>query len=54
MNARLYRTIFISDIHLGSSGCQAAMLLDFLREHDAETVYLVGDIVDAVRSVAAA
>ncbi|MEZ5791172.1 MAG: UDP-2,3-diacylglucosamine diphosphatase [Nitratireductor sp.] len=49
MNARLYRTIFISDIHLGSSGCQAAMLLDFLREHDAETVYLVGDIVDGWR-----
>ncbi|MFC2968229.1 UDP-2,3-diacylglucosamine diphosphatase [Acidimangrovimonas pyrenivorans] len=42
-----YRTIFISDTHLGSRGSQAEMLLDFLRQHDAETIFLVGDIVDA-------
>jgi UDP-2,3-diacylglucosamine pyrophosphatase LpxH len=42
-----YRALFISDVHLGTRGCQAGMLLDFLRVYDAETVYLVGDIVDA-------
>jgi len=40
------RTLFISDVHLGARGCQADRLLDFLRYHDAETIYLVGDIVD--------
>ena len=43
---RLFRTLFISDVHLGARGCQADRLLDFLRYHDAETIYLVGDIVD--------
>jgi UDP-2,3-diacylglucosamine pyrophosphatase LpxH len=43
---RRYRTLFISDVHLGSRGCQADLLLDFLRHHDADTIYLVGDIVD--------
>ena len=41
-----YRTIFISDIHLGTSGCNAALLLDFLKSHECETLYLIGDIVD--------
>lgn len=41
-----YRTIWLSDIHLGSQGCQALYLLDFLRTHRAETLYLVGDILD--------
>ena len=41
-----FRTLFISDVHLGARGCQADRLLDFLRDHDAETIYLVGDIVD--------
>lgn len=41
-----FRTLFLSDIHLGSKACQAAQLLTFLRDHDAETIYLVGDIVD--------
>jgi UDP-2,3-diacylglucosamine pyrophosphatase LpxH len=41
-----YRTIWISDIHLGTPGCQALYLLDFLRTHKAETLYLVGDILD--------
>jgi UDP-2,3-diacylglucosamine pyrophosphatase LpxH len=40
------RTLFLSDIHLGSKGCQADQLLDFLRYYDANTIYLVGDIVD--------
>lgn len=46
---RQYRALFLSDIHLGTRGCQADMLLDFLRNNDAETVYLVGDIVDGWR-----
>lgn len=44
-----YRTLFLSDIHLGSRNCQADLLLDFLRNHDAETIYLVGDIFDGWR-----
>jgi UDP-2,3-diacylglucosamine pyrophosphatase LpxH len=43
---RHYRTIWISDIHLGTRACRADLLLDFLRRHDAEFIYLVGDIVD--------
>jgi hypothetical protein len=41
-----FRTLFISDVHLGARGCQADRLLDFLRYHGADTIYLVGDIVD--------
>ena len=41
-----FRTIWISDIHLGTPGCQAYYLLDFLRAHKANTLYLVGDILD--------
>ena len=41
-----YRTIFISDIHLGTAGSNAELLLDFLKQHECETLYLVGDIVD--------
>ena len=41
-----YRTVFISDIHLGTPGCQAAALLDFLKAHPSDNLYLVGDIVD--------
>lgn len=41
-----YRTLFISDVHLGTRSAQAGKLLDFLRETDADTIYLVGDIVD--------
>jgi UDP-2,3-diacylglucosamine pyrophosphatase LpxH len=43
---RHYRTLFISDVHLGTKGCQADLLLDFLKRCDADTYYLVGDIVD--------
>jgi UDP-2,3-diacylglucosamine pyrophosphatase LpxH len=41
-----FRTIFISDIHLGTKAAQAHALLDFLKENEADTYYLVGDIVD--------
>lgn len=45
--ARLsFRTVWISDTHLGTRGCNAAMLLDFLKSIECETLYLVGDIVD--------
>lgn len=44
-----YRTIFLSDIHLGTPGCQADLLLDFLEAHEADTYYLVGDIFDGWR-----
>ena len=44
-----YRTIWISDIHLGTRGCNAAMLIDFLDSTDSETMYLVGDIIDGWR-----
>ncbi len=40
------RTVWISDLHLGTPGCQARALLDFLRSVDCETLYLVGDIID--------
>lgn len=45
-NNRRFRSIFISDVHLGTRGCQAGRLLDFLRWHEADAIYLVGDIVD--------
>jgi len=41
-----YRAVFVSDIHLGTAGCQASALLDFLKHHPSERLYLVGDIVD--------
>ena len=44
-----YRTLFISDIHLGTRGAQAELFLDFIKHNTADTVYLVGDIVDAWR-----
>jgi len=44
-----YRSIWISDIHLGTAGCQAHYLLDFLKHNEAETFYLVGDIIDGWR-----
>jgi UDP-2,3-diacylglucosamine pyrophosphatase LpxH len=40
------RSIFLSDIHLGTRGCQAERLLDFLREYEGEHLFLVGDIID--------
>jgi UDP-2,3-diacylglucosamine pyrophosphatase LpxH len=44
-----YRTIWISDVHLGTRGCKAEFLLDFLRYTEADTIYLVGDIIDGWR-----
>ncbi|WP_051279017.1 UDP-2,3-diacylglucosamine diphosphatase [Chitinilyticum aquatile] len=41
-----FRSIWISDVHLGTAGCQAGYLLDFLKHTDAEHLYLVGDIID--------
>jgi UDP-2,3-diacylglucosamine pyrophosphatase LpxH len=46
---RRYRTIWISDIHLGTRGCNAKLLIDFLDSVDSETMYLVGDIIDGWR-----
>jgi len=40
------RTVWISDLHLGTPGCQAHALLDFLRDVHCDTLYLVGDIID--------
>jgi UDP-2,3-diacylglucosamine pyrophosphatase LpxH len=44
-----YRAIWISDIHLGTRGCKADFLLDFLRVTESEYLYLVGDIIDGWR-----
>ena len=44
--ARRHRTIFISDVHLGTPGCKAELLVDFLAHNDCRTLYLVGDVVD--------
>lgn len=41
-----FRSVFISDVHLGFKGCSAEFLLDFLHSFEAETIYLVGDIID--------
>jgi UDP-2,3-diacylglucosamine pyrophosphatase LpxH len=43
---RHYRTLWISDVHLGTAGCQARYLLDFLKHNESDTLYLVGDIID--------
>lgn len=44
-----YKSIFISDIHLGSKGCKADLLCDFLKHNVSENLYLVGDIIDGWR-----
>lgn len=46
---RHVRTIWISDTHLGSRGCKAEFLVEFLKLHQCETLYLVGDIIDGWR-----
>ena len=46
MKRNQFRTVFISDAHLGSRGCKAEVLAAFLKSIDARTLYLVGDIVD--------
>src|SRR5262245_18833603 len=40
------RAMFLSDVHLATRACRADALLEFLRAHEAQTIYLVGDIVD--------
>ena len=47
--ASRYRAVFVSDMHLGTRGCQAELILDFLRHNDADVFYLVGDIIDGWR-----
>lgn len=46
---RRFRTIWVSDIHLGTKGCNTELLIDFLDNTDSETLYLVGDIIDGWR-----
>lgn len=46
MTTRRFRSIWISDLHLGTHGCQAEPVLDFLRRTESEHLYLVGDLVD--------
>ncbi len=44
--SRRVRSIFISDVHLGTRACQAERLLEFLKAHESEHLFLIGDIVD--------
>ncbi|WP_347986988.1 UDP-2,3-diacylglucosamine diphosphatase [Methylomonas sp. AM2-LC] len=46
MTTNHYKTIWISDLHIGSTQCQADTLLDFLKHNESEKLYLVGDIID--------
>lgn len=41
-----FRSVFISDVHLGFKGCRAEFLLDFLRTVECQRIYLVGDVID--------
>jgi UDP-2,3-diacylglucosamine pyrophosphatase LpxH len=43
---RSYRSIWVSDLHLGTHRCQAKALFDFLSHHEAENLFLVGDVID--------
>ena len=45
-SSRSVRTAWVSDLHLGTRACSAAAFLDFLRDHEMETLYIVGDLVD--------
>jgi UDP-2,3-diacylglucosamine pyrophosphatase LpxH len=45
-DARRVRAVFLSDIHLGTAACQAGRLLEFLKAHEFESLFLIGDIVD--------
>lgn len=47
--ARRHRSIWISDVHLGTRGSKAEFLCDFLKHNDCDTLYLVGDIIDGWR-----
>lgn len=45
-HVKKYRTLFLSDFHLGTKGCQAEQILAFLKKYDADEYYLIGDIID--------
>ena len=45
-SGRRVRAAWISDLHLGTRGANAGALLDFLREYEFETLYVVGDLID--------
>ena len=44
---KTYRSIFVSDVHLGTKDCKAGQLNNFLKHNSCDTLYLVGDIIDA-------
>ncbi len=44
-----YRSVFISDTHLGTRGCRSDFLADFLRRMSCQHLFLVGDIIDGWR-----
>ncbi len=46
LSRRHFRSIWISDFHLGTARCKAESLLDFLRHHSAENLFMVGDVID--------
>lgn len=46
---RSYRSVWVSDIHLGTRGCNAKLLIDFFDHVDCQVMYLVGDIIDGWR-----
>lgn len=49
LTPKKYKSVFISDIHLGTAGCKAEYLLSFLKQTHCERLYLVGDIIDGWR-----
>ena len=49
MTAIRHRAIWLSDIHLGTRGCKADFLLDFIKHNEADYIYLLGDIIDGWR-----
>lgn len=49
MQEKTYKSIFVSDVHLGTRGCQAELLNKFLKENTCDRLYLVGDIIDGWR-----
>ena len=44
--SKKFRSIFISDLHLGTPGCKIDYLVNFIKSHECEYLYLVGDIID--------
>jgi len=49
VHTKTYRSIFVSDVHLGTKDSQADKLNNFLKHNSCDTLYLVGDIIDAWR-----